>query len=80
MHLHPIVTAVTLRAILSTVAQNSAMMVSLIYGFVPLKTSSSGTGVERGITVLAAFVLDELATESEGVAILVDCLLAQISL
>ena len=83
LHLHPIVSTMTLRAIpniLSTVAQNSAVMISLIDRFVPLETSSSGTSVERGITVLAAFVLDELATESEGIAILVDCLLAQISL
>ena len=83
LHLHPIVSTMTLRAIpniLSTVAQNSAVMISLIDRFVPLKTSSSGTSVERGITVLTSFVLDELAAESESISILVDSFLGQVSL
>ena len=59
----------------------------LIYRLVSLKTSTGGPGIERGLAVMlplrlrsAPLVLNELSSEPEGVAVLVDGLLAEVPL
>ena len=92
MHRHsvrlPLVATMHVVSNRGPITENPAVVLfPLIYRFVSLQTSASGTCIEGGIPVMLPFrlrsaplVLNELSSEPKSVAVLVDGLLTQVPL